>query len=233
MLTRPQPLTIRPSIYSSSIMNIPYQAYKSKRHSRTLSNNKLILSPSPSPPRPSSVHDSPPVQVQPQHPRHPSEEAQGSVSDDLHTIRLPSVSSPSTLVPISTSSDPAHEASSQETASRPPPQPLTVTASPPASSVAISNTKPTMSSSSTSPTTSMTTRRNSTFRRIPSRAALAPVIPSPLNPGNNSRTASLPLRHLDPNSGLTSHRRLSTVTLLSTSPQAEPSQDVPVGRAAL
>ena len=83
-------------------------------------------------------------------------------------------------------------------------------------------------SSSTSPSpVSTRTRKTSTFRHVPSRAAQTPISPSPLSLGGTS----LPSRTLDLNKPHRHQSRLSTVSFSSVTSQAPPSQDVPVGRA--
>lgn len=196
---------------------VPYQAYKSKRHSRSLSNSRLIVDPSPSPPRPSSVHE--PLLVQttpaPQLQQHVPENTQNNVSDGPYT---PSASAPPALV-----------SAPQEGVRFPSSQPHSVPVSPivpPVPPAAES-----MASTSTSSTpTSTRTRRTSTFRHVPSRATIPP---SPLSTGTYTHAVSLPTRHLDPNKASRPQSRLSTATLLGNSSPAEASQDAPVSKAVV
>jgi len=95
----------------------------------------------------------------------------------------------------------------------------------------VSGDRPTASSSTSSSPTSTRTRKTSTFRHVPARAAQTPTVPSALSLGKDSRITSLPSRSLDPNKPHKLHSRLSTVTFPSDPPQAPTSQDVPVGRA--
>jgi rabenosyn-5 len=91
--------------------------------------------------------------------------------------------------------------------------------------------KPTPSSSTSSSPTSTRTRKTSTFRHVPARAAQAPIVPSTLSLGKDSRITSLSSRSPDPNKPHRPHSRLSTVTFPSDPSQAPASQDVPVGMA--
>ncbi|KAH9050694.1 FYVE zinc finger-domain-containing protein [Lactarius hengduanensis] len=174
--------------------------------------NSLAVSPSPSPPRPSSVHDSHPVQrtatpqPPPQPQQHAPENTQIIVSDGPATT---TVSAP-TPIPAA----PQEEVSSTSSPSQPHTPPVVVSV---AQSTASTSTSPTPSS--------MPTRRTSTFRHIPSRATTTPITPSPLSTGNYPRAGSLPSRHLDPNKASRPHSRLSTVTLSTL-------QDVPTSKAA-
>ncbi|KAH9981221.1 FYVE zinc finger-domain-containing protein [Lactifluus volemus] len=218
----------------STPQHVPYQAYKSKRHSRSFSNNFSTVSPCPSPPpRPSSVHDSLPVQPAPQ--QYSTENTQSTPSNGLQHVSpppaTPSDASPSAPVPIAALPNPTQVVSPpQETVCSSPSQTLSVLSSPstPTSSlVAVSDAGPMASSSSSSfPTTIPTrTRRTSTFRHIPSRSTVTPVIPSPLSPGGHSRTVSLTSRHVDPSKPSRPHSHFSTLTLGQSS-QVEPSQAV-------
>jgi hypothetical protein len=106
--------------------------------------------------------------------------------------------------------------------------PLAATSSP----AVVSESRPAASSSSTSSPTSIRTRKTSTFRHVPARATQAPIVPSPLSPAKgHSRAASLSSHTLDSNKPHRPHSRLSTVSLLSDSPQAPLSHDVSVGKA--
>jgi rabenosyn-5 len=225
---------------------VPYQAYKvrlhvsprhfvntrkkSKRHSRSFSNSKLVVSPSPSPPpppRPSSVHD--PLLVQPtptpQPRQHVPENAQITGSDGP-----PFTTTRSASVPI-----PAVTSALQEGVSSSPSQPHSVPASPiiapPAPPVVVSVAQSIASTSTSSTPTSMRTRKISTFRHVPSRATSTPVAPSPLSIGNSPRAVSFPSRNLDPNKASRPQSRLSTVTLFGNSSPAEASHDVPINKA--
>ena len=220
---------------------VPYQAYKvslvshflltrlnycqkSKRHSRTFS----TVSPCPSPPRPSSVYDTLPIQPAPQSQQYSTENTQSTPSNGLQHMppppAPPSDASPSTPVPIVAPPNPTQVVSTpQESVCSSPSQPLGVLSSPstPASSlVAVSDAGPMESSSSSSfPTTIPTrTRRTSTFRHVPSRSTVTPVIPSPLSPGGHSRTVTLTSRHLDPSKPSRPHSHISTVSLGQSSP---------------
>lgn len=197
------------------------------------------MSPCPSPPPPSSAHDSASVRPAPL-PQHPIENIQSTAPNGLHLITALPTSAPasslSTPVTTSAASNPTQDLSPpQESVRSSPSQPLSVPSSPhvPASLVAVSDSEPMASSSSSPSPTSMPTRtrKTSTFRHVPSRSTPTPVIPSPLSPGGYSRTASLTSRHLDPNRPSRPLSHLSTVTLLSNPSQVEPSQGVPVGRA--
>jgi rabenosyn-5 len=95
----------------------------------------------------------------------------------------------------------------------------------------VQDDRSTVSSSTSSSPTSTRTRKTSTFRHVPARAAQTPIAPSTLSLGKDSRTASLPSRTLDPNKPHRPHSRLSTVTFPNDPSQAPASQDVPVGRA--
>jgi hypothetical protein len=109
-------------------------------------------------------------------------------------------------------------------------QVLSMSAAPLAStspSTVVQDGGPTASSSTNPSPILIRTRKTSTFRHVPSRAAQTPIAPSPLSLG----ITSLPSRTLDPNKPHRPHSRLSTVSFSSVTSQAPPSQDVPVGRA--
>ncbi|KAI9466288.1 FYVE zinc finger-domain-containing protein [Lactarius psammicola] len=209
---------------------VPYQAYKSKRHSRSFSNS-LTVSPSPSPPRPSSAHDTLPVQHTPtpqsQSQQHAPENTQIIVSDGSSTTTTLSAPAPIRAVISAPQEGPGVSSS--------PSQPHSVPASPmapPAPPVVVSVAQSTASTSTSSTPTSMRTRRTSTFRHVPSRATSTPVAPSPLSIGDNPRAGSLPSRNLDSNKASRPHSRLSTVTLFSNSSPTEAPPDVPTSKAA-
>ena len=110
-------------------------------------------------------------------------------------------------------------------------QTLSMPAAPLASTSSVSDGRPTVSPSTSSSPSSTRTRKTSTFRHVPSRAAQTPIAPSPLTLGIDSRITSLPSRTLDPNKPHRPHSRLSSVTFPSNPSQVPASQDVPVGRA--
>lgn len=217
---------------------VPYQAYRPKRHSQTFSRSSV--SSGPSSPRPISLylHDTPSVRPATQIQQYSPETNKNVVPNGLHVVTLPSGSAASptpALTPPSTTGltaevVPMERAASASSSSQPPSVPAT-----PLSSISspemVPDDRPTASSSTSSSPTSTRTRRTSTFRYVPARAAQTPIVPSTLSLAKDSRTTSLPSRSLDPNKPGRPHSRLSTVTFPSDPPQAPASQDVPVGRA--
>ncbi len=233
---------------------VPYQAYKvrfvsfpahltefiaqkPKRHSQTFSRSSV--SPGPSSPRPISFHDTPSVQP-PQIQQQPPETNKSVVPNGLHVVTTPSglavspltsapTPPPSTGLTTEVTAVPVKRTTSSS--SQPPSVPATPLAST-SSSVVVPDDRPMASSSTSSSPTSTRPRKISTFRHVPARAAQTPIVSSPLSLGKDSRITSLPSRTpLDPNKPHRPHSRLSTVTFPSDSPQAPPSQGVPVGRA--
>lgn len=205
-----------------------------KRHSQTLSRSSV--SPGPSSPRPVSLnlHDTPSVRPATQIQQHSPETNKNVVPNGLHVITVPpgsaappltSALTPPSSAGLTTEVVPMERAPSS---SRQPPSapatPLSSTSSP----VMVPDDRPTASSSISSSPTSTRTRKTSTFRHIPARAAQTPTT---LSLGKDSRTTSLSLRSLDPNKPHRPHSRLSTVTFPSDPSQAPASQDVPVGSA--
>ncbi|KAH9966746.1 hypothetical protein BC827DRAFT_1264672 [Russula dissimulans] len=223
--------------------HVPYQPYKPKRHSHTLSNNRPSVSPTPSPPPPNSLHDySQPVRPTLQIQQHPPETIKSVVPNELRVITAPSASPsvPSSSTPALTpapasSLDPAHEApprrragssSSSQTFNIP------ETSSASTSPVATSDVTLVASPSTSSSQPLIRARKTSTFRHVPARVAQTPIIPSPLGPARDCpRTAS---RALGLDNAQKPHSRLSTSTLPGDSFQAPPSsqaQNVTAGRA--
>ncbi|KAI0273713.1 hypothetical protein BC834DRAFT_224037 [Gloeopeniophorella convolvens] len=223
---------------------VPYQAYKSKKHSRSFSSQKSAVSSSPSPP----VHDS----LAPQQPSSPQqyhpEVAYIPVHDGLPTITVPVPSKSPPVLAVNPASGPVPAAaaareSSQEPVSSPPLQLLvapavSLTPAPSPAPVAVSDARPPVPSGSTSTSGStlspLATRRTSTFRRIPSRVASTPVAPSRLRPGAEPRTMSLTSRHLDPSQPTRPPQsRLSTIILPGGPSPADSSQTRPSSRPTL
>jgi rabenosyn-5 len=234
---------------------VPYQAYRvctrvfspahltgfiarqPKRHSQTFSRSSV--SPGPSSPRPISLHlhDTPSVRPATQLQQHSPETNKNVVPNGLHVVTAPSGSAASHLTRAPTppsSTALTTEIVSVERAASSSSQPPSVPATPlpsTSSPVMVPDDRPTASSSTSSSPTSTRTRKTSTFRHVPARAAQTPIVPSTLSPGKDSRTTSLPSRTIDPNKPHRPHSRLSTVTFPSDPPQAPASRDVPVGRA--
>ena len=234
---------------------VPYQAYRvkafvyfsahstefitrqPKRHSQTFSRSSV--SPGPSSPRPISLHlhDTSSVRLATQIQQHSPEIDKNVVPNGLHLVTAPSGSATSSLTPTPTPPsstglttevvpvDGAASSSSQLPSV--PVTPLSSTSSP----VMVPDDRPTASSSTSPSPTPIRTRKTSTFRHVPARAAQTPIVPSTLSLAKDSRTTSLPSRTLDPNKPHRPHSHLSTVTFPSDPSQAPPSQDVPVGRA--
>ena len=205
-----------------------------KRHSQTLSRSSV--SPGPSSPRPISLnlHDTPSVRPATQIQQHSPETNKNVVPNGLHVITVPpgSAAPPltSALTPPSSAGFTTDVVPVERAPSSPfqspsaPATPLSSTSSP----VMVPDDRPTASSSSSSSPTSTRTRKTSTFRHIPARAAQSPTT---LSLGIDSRITSLSSRSLDPNKPHRPHSRLSTVTFPSDPSQAPASQDVPVGSA--
>ena len=188
-----------------------------------------MVSPCPSPPRPSSVHDpflvqptpTPQSQLQPH--QNVLENTQNAVSDGpaVNTTRSASVPIPAVISAL------------QEGVSSSPSRPHSVHASPvapPAPPVVVSVAQSSASTSTNSTPTSMRTRKTSTFRHVPSRTPMTPVAPSPLSIGNSPH--SLPSRNLDLNKASRPQSRLSTVTHFGNSSPAEASHDAPISKTA-
>jgi rabenosyn-5 len=208
-----------------------------KRHSQTFSRSSV--SPGPSSPRPISLHlhDTPSVRPATQIQQHFPEINKSVVPNGLHVVTAPSGSATSPLTPALTPPSSTGFTAEVVSVERPassssqppsvPATPLSSTSSP----VMIPDDRPTASSSTSSPPTLTRTRKTSTFRHVPARAAQTPIVPSTLILAKDSRTTSLPSRTLDPNKSHRPHSRLSTVTFPGDPSQAPPSEDVPVGRA--
>ncbi|KAI0065423.1 hypothetical protein BV25DRAFT_1821825 [Artomyces pyxidatus] len=172
---------------------VPYQAYKSKRHSRSLSNQKLSITPEPSPPRPAHAQASEslpvPLRLSLDLPEeHDTGSSQRPVSADMvPQIRFPPASpSPS---------EPASPASARDT-HFPSPKP------PNGGLSFVANAEPSLPSSSKDAAplpkpTPLPTRRTSTFRHVPSRNTSVPSSPSPLRPDSHLRTSSIASRQFD------------------------------------
>jgi rabenosyn-5 len=196
---------------------------KPKRHSHSFS--KPSVPPSPSP---TSFHDSLSVQPVTQTQQHPPETIKSIGHNGLHIITAPpgSVVTPARN-PQSSITGLATEAPVERTDSPSSSQTLSMPAAPLASTSSVPDGRPNVSPSTSSSPSSTRTRKTSTFRHVPSRAAQTPIASSPLTLG----ITSLPSRTLDPNKPHRPHSRLSSVTFPSNPSQVPHSQDVPVGRA--
>jgi rabenosyn-5 len=205
-----------------------------KRHSQTFSRSSV--SPGPSSPRPISLHihlhDTASVRPATQIQQHPPETNKTVVPNGLHIVTAPS-SSAAALTSLSSTgltTEPVPVERVAPSSSQPPSVPATPLSST-SSPVMVPGDRPTTSSNTSSSPTSTRTRKTSTFRHVPARAAQTPIVPSTLSLGKDSRITSLSSRSLDPNKPHRPHSRLSTVTFPSDPSQAPASQDVPLGRA--
>ncbi|KAI0312178.1 FYVE zinc finger-domain-containing protein [Amylostereum chailletii] len=201
---------------ASSPSHVPYQAYRSKRHSRTPSNLQSVPPSSP-PSRPSSALYVDSTRTTPPHPS-------TNTAADSHALHSPlalaeiapwnrpkpalAIPTSPTFLPNSPPATPTKgepESSAHLAPNNGPDFPATTLArisngrpsSTTSSPTTVASPHPQSSTSSSKPIDTIPTRRTSTFRYVPLRNVSAPSSPSPLRP-THSRVTSLTSRQLEP-----------------------------------